>query len=257
MTLLLTFLGVSLVVFALLWATAAVLQPYLYSEVAERMPLRAAIGGVAIGAFLTFWTYANTRAEYLDKYGTLFEFTSTGTREISEFEAVRRLNRKGADGQWAEETVAFKRLPGRSGEFAEGGDPARKFLTNTASYMTIALLVPEGEGKARFEAELDRGGTAYRSSTEKVFRERGGRRYIETVAPGVVHAPSRWAMIAAILLNVLHFALWFAVFWPVMRFGSEAALGGAAVFGLVTMLMVMPLLFVANRTPPVAVSWPA
>jgi hypothetical protein len=253
-SLVLTFLGVSVAVATLLWAASLLLQPYLYSEQADRLPLRAAVGGLLIGGFLTFWAYVNTRADHPDKYGTFFEFSPTGTKDVAEFEAVRRVNQKGPDGQWKEETVAFKRSVGRAGaEFVAAGDPTQKYAPNAADYMTVAVLVPEAGGaKARFDAELDPRGQAYKPTVEKVFTEKGGRRYVEMGYPGVVYSPSRWAAIGAFLLNIAHFGLWFVVLWPVMRYGSGAALGGAAALGLVTMLAVMPLVFNTNRPGPTA-----
>ena len=49
------------------------------------------------------------------------------------------------------------------------------------------------------------------------------------------------------LLNLLLFVAWFVAFWPILRFTVGHALGLAAVMGLVTMLLVMPLLFKPNR----------
>jgi hypothetical protein len=222
-----------------------VLQPYLYSEPAGRLGLRAAAGGLLIGGFLTLWTFANTRASSPDRYGTLFEFNPTARHEVTEFDAVRRLAQKGPDGKWAEETVTYKRLPGKDVAFGEGGDPARPYRPNTSGYMTVAVLVPEGDRKARFDAELDAKGVAY--TPEKVFREAGGRRYVEVDVPGLVFAPSPWAAVGAVLLNAAHFGLWFVVLWLVMRYDAGSAAGGAAVLGLTTMLAVMPLLFGSNR----------
>jgi hypothetical protein len=253
-SLVLTFVGVSVAIGVLLLAASIILQPYLYSEAADRLPLRAAVGGLILGAFLTFWAYVNTRADHPDKYGTLFEFSPTGTKDVTEFEAVRRVNQKGPDGQWKEQTVAFKRVNGRNGaEFVETGDPTQKYQLNTASYMTIAVVVPEAGGaKTRFDAELDSRGQAYKSGAEKVYREKGSKRYVELGLPSTIYSPSTTAALLALLLNFLHFALWFAVLWPVMRYGSGAALGGAAALGLVTMLAVMPLLFNSNRPPATA-----
>lgn len=255
MALVLTFLGVSVAIFVLLWAGSLLIQPYLYSEAADRLPLRAAVGGLALGCFLTAWTFVNTRADSPDKFGTFFEFNPTASREVTEFDAVRRLNRKGPDGQWAEETVTFKRVPGREVGFGEGGDPAHRYTPNTSGFMTVAVLLPEPGGgtKTRFDAALDPKGQSYLAGSEKVFQEKGGRRYVEVDAPALVYAPSRWAALGALALNLAHFGLWFLVLWPVMRYEPGPALGGAVVFGLVTMLAVMPLLFNSNRPPAAGV----
>ena len=248
MALALTFVGVSVAVFVLLWAGSLLVQPYLYSQVADRLGLRAAAGGLILGGFLTFWTYTNTRASSPDRYGTLLEFNPTARRDVTEFEAVRRLPQKGPDGKWAEETVAYKRLSGK-GEaiFGEGGDAAKPYRPNTSGYMTAAVVVPDGAEKVRFDAELDARGQAY--TGERVFVEAGGRRYVEIDLPGTVYAPSRWAAVGALLLNAAHFGVWFLVLWLVMRYEPGSAAGGTAVFGLATMVAVMPLLFGSNQVP--------
>jgi hypothetical protein len=112
--------------------------------------------------------------------------------------------------------------------------------------MTIALLVSDPSGaKSRFHARLDKRGEAY--SDDRVFLEQGGNRYIEIDSPHTIYAPSFWAGLAAILLNFMHFLIWFLVLWFVLQYDVGSALGGAFGLGLVTMLAVMPLLFDSNR----------
>lgn len=254
MTLLLTFVLVAVSLTALFWSMSLVIQPYLYSEPADRLGLRSLVGGVVLALFLTGWAYVNTRAAHFGKYDTVLEFTPTDTRTIDGFEAVHRLDRKAADGAWAEETVAFVRTPGVDGRFVEAADPTQPFRINGSRggvpFMTVALRVtgPDGGSPARFDANLAADGATYRTRSEDVvFTEAGGSRYVEGRLPGVVYAPSLLAVIAAVTLNVIHFALWFVVFWPVLRYGSGLALGLAAGFGLMTMLTIVPLLFEENR----------
>lgn len=247
--LILTLLGTSAAVFALLWAGSLLVQPYLFNQVADRLGLRAAAGGLILGTFLTGWVYVNTRATSPDRYGTLLEFNPTARRDVTEFDAVRRLPRQGPDGKWAEETVPYKRITGRNEvAFGEGGDSSKPYRPNTSTYMTAAVLVPDAGGdKVRYDAALDARGQAY--TGDRVFVEAGGRRYVELDLPGTVYSPSRWAAIGALLLNVAHFGLWFLVLWLVMQYEPGAALGGAAALGLLTMLAVMPLLFGSNLPP--------
>jgi hypothetical protein len=247
-TLLLTFAAVTLGLFAALWGLGSFLQSSLYSELADRLPLRALVGALLLGGFITFWTYANTRAAGQDRYGTLFEFNPMTVTDLTEFDAVRRY--RAAAGQEApEKTVAFKRTGGgRTAPFVEVDDPSRPLNLTTADYVTIALEVKEGETKTRFDADLDDKGR-YKSATNKVFRDKRGR-YIEfgqTNTPSPIYAPSRGAFAAAVGINVLNFVVWFVVFWPVMRFTLGHSLGLAVVFGGVTMLLLMPLLFEKNQ----------
>ena len=258
MTLLLTLVLVTASLTALFWAMSLILQPYLYSEPADRLGLRALVGGLILGVYLTGWAYINTRASHHGKYDTLLEFTPTDTRTIDEFEAVHRLNRKADDGTWVEENVAFVRQPGVTGRFVEAGDPTQTFQVNGSrggvQFMTVALMVggPDGGDPARFDANLSDDGATYRTRSEDVvFTQVGGSRYVESRVPGVVYAPSLLAVIIAILLNVIHLLLWFVVFWPVMRYSSGAALGLAAGFGLIAMVTFVPLLFEENRVDPI------
>lgn len=250
-TLLLTFVLVTVSLTALFWGLSLFLQPFLYSEPADRLGLRSLAGALVLSLFLTGWTYINTRASHQGKYDTLLEFKPTATREITEFQAVHRQNRKGDDGQWVEELVPFRRGVGR---FVETGDASRHFtvtgVRNGIQFMTVALLIPQSDGgdAKRYDANLTPEGASFATRAEEViFTEKGGSRYVEAGLPGVVYSPSLFTVIVAMMLNGLHYAIWFVVFWPILRYTSGAALGLAFGFGLLTMLMVMPLLFEENR----------
>ncbi len=249
MTLVLTFVCLSIAVAALLWAMCLFVQPYLHGEPVGQLPLRALVGGLAVGCFVTLWVYANTRAERKDKYGTFFEFNPVGTKPVDAFDAVRIGAAAGPDGKHPETTVSFKRPAGKADGFVEAKNPAVPFRLNSTAMMTVAVIVDENGQKVRFDAELTDSGTEYRTPA-KVFREAGGSRFIEAgnegAGVGVIYAPSTGAVVVAILLNVLLFAVWFAVFWPLLQYSSGMALGLAAGFGLATMLVAMPLLFELN-----------
>ena len=247
MDLVLTFVAVTVALTTFLWALSVFVQPYIYSQMVDRLPLRALVGGLALGLFLTGWTYLNTRSTPTDKYGTFFEFNPTVSKEVTEFDAVRRLASKGPDGNWREDTVSYRRTTGRNPvEFVEVKHPDRKYQLNSSGYMTIAMMIPVADGqKLRFDAELDPRGQSYTAA--KQFRQQGGRRYLEGEYPGMMYEPHPWAAVGALFINFFQFVLWFVVFWPVLRYGSGVALGFAVSLGLVTMLVVMPLLFNANR----------
>lgn len=249
MTLVLTFICLSIAVAAMLLAMSLFVQPYLHGEPVSQLPLRALVGGLAIGCFVTLWVYANTRAERKDKYGTFFEFNPVGTKQIDAFDAVQRSANKQEDGKYPETTVSFKRPAGKSEGFVETKNPTTPFRLNTSSMMTVAVIVDENGQKVRYDAEVNDAGNAYKSSA-KVFREIGGSRFIDAGndggGVGVIYAPSTTAVIVAIALNLLLFVVWFAVFWPLLQYSSGMALGLATGFGLATMLVAMPLLFELN-----------
>jgi hypothetical protein len=246
-TLLLTFAGLTFGLTVALWGLGMFLQGYVYSEPAGRMPLRAALGGLILGGFLTFWVYANTRAEGKDRYGTLFEFNPVTTKGFDEFTAVRRYRPAGDKKEAVEKSVTFKRSGGGTTAPFKDAD-GKDFTLNTADYLVVALELKESDVTATFNADLDDKG---KYKPGKVFRDRN-RRYIEfgqSNTPSAIHAPSRGAFAGAVLLNLLNFVIWFAVFWPVMRFTAGHAVGLALVVGGVTMLVLMPLLFEKNQVP--------
>lgn len=248
MTLVLTFLLVTLAVATLMLAVAFTLQPYLYGETVDRVFLRSAACGIVMATFLSFWTFVNCKSTPPDSYGTLFEFNPTNSVEVDRFVAVRRYSTKDEEGKRQEKEVAYVRVPGKvPPEFIEEEDETKTYRLNTSAYMTVALLVPIGEGDpVRFEADMSADGGMY-ASQDRVFRETRGRRYLESEYPAVVYAPRPMAVVGAILLNLIHFALWYALFWVGMRYTVDMALGLAAGFGLANMLVTMPILFNANR----------
>jgi hypothetical protein len=248
-----TLAGLTVGLFAFFWAIALFLQGYLYSQVADRIPLRALVSALLVACGLTGWTYLNTRASHPDKYGVLIGFdrmlTPTTSKDVGEFEAVRRLQTKDEKGQPREQTVKFA-WNGR--DAFEAADTKAKFELNTSSYMTTALLVPEAAGPARFEARLD--GTG-RYTPEKVFVDPAGRS-IEGTAPRQMQVPSPGALMVGLAVNAGCLLLWLAAFWLGMRFALGHAVGLTAVFGLACVLVLMPLLFNAN-TPPQRLPVPA
>ena len=57
-----------------------------------------------------------------------------------------------------------------------------------------------------------------------------------------------------LLINVVHFALWVVAFWPLLNFRVGLSLLLATIFGTITMLVLMPLLFNTNAVKPAAVA---
>lgn len=274
MSLLVTFLILAAGFSVALFAFSLVLQNYLYSEPASLLPVRALAGGLLASAFLIYWVHVNTRAETKDRYGTLFEFNSTSTSPFEAFTATRRYATKNPDGTVRETKVKFARA---GTVFIEGNDPLKPFKLTTSDYLVTAIEVPQGETVTRFEAELfvpkegnpqelrpampEDANPTYDRGQIRTFREANGSRYIEFSTlgtPGPIQSPSRGAWLGAILLNVLHFAIWLIVFWPILRFTSGTALGLAAGITLAVMFFLMPILFDRNKSlpaPPATTQW--
>ena len=250
MTLLLILLLVTFVLFVLFWGGGTIAQGYLYQNTAERMPLRAAAAALLVGLFLILWVWIDKRNP--GRYDTFFEFAPYSTKELTEFTAVRWPATAGkinvdARGKPIETTAKFKRQPGAKGAtFVEEGT-GQPFQLNGTTMMTAALVLKTEDAPepVRFDAELKKGATPEYTS-ERKFTDPAGR-YVKAEQLGVLYVPSTGVVVVALLLNFLLFAVWFAAFWPVMRYGWGHSLGFAAVFGLVTMLLVMPMLFKFNR----------
>ena len=260
MTLLLVPALLAVALFALFWGGSLIAQGYLYQQPADRLPVRAVVASLIVTLFITFWMWLDKNNP--GKYDTFFEFAPYSTTTFSEFEAVRwspavaqkgKLEiRRDEKGNPIEKLVKFKRPPGGKGEFHEEGTN-HPFLLNDAQMMTAALVLKpdDGDTPARFKAELKKddktGSVTY--TGERRFLEENGSRYVRSEQMGVLYVPSTAVVVLSLLINLLLFVVWLVALWPVLRFSFGHALGFAAVFGLTTMLLILPLLFKPNRAP--------
>ena len=89
MSLLLIFLALAAAFAGLLFVVSLFLQGYFYEAPADRLPLRALVGGLVAAGFICFWINLNAKSSSKDKYGTLFDFNSTPTRDYDSFTAIR------------------------------------------------------------------------------------------------------------------------------------------------------------------------
>lgn len=255
MTLLISLVLVTMVLFAIFLGGGLVAQGYLYQAPADRMPLRALAGAVLVGLFLTVWVWIDQRSP--KRYDTFFEFAPYETKTFDEMEAVRWVSAGGKlktdpSGNPVEVPVKFKKGQGaKSNTFFEEGsnDP---FQLNTASYMTAAIkLKPAPDAEAvRFDAVLSKDKKSYVNSVDgRRFVEAKGSRYVQADQLGVLYVPSTGTVFLALLINLLHFVAWFVAFWAILQFTRGHAFVLSVAFGLATMLLVMPLLFAPNRKP--------
>ena len=261
--LLILLLLVTLVLFALFLGGGLVAQGYLYQEPADRMPLRALAGAILVGLFITGWVLIDRSAPR--KYDTFFRFEPNETKEFTEFEAIRWISSDGTklkqddSGKPVEVVVKFKKGTGsRANTFVEEGT-GQPFQLNSSgktgeSYMTAAIRARPGPDAepVRFNAQLkdDKRSSVktYAAGIEGLrFVEENGSRFIQAHQLGVIYVPSTGAIILALFINLLHFVVWFIVFWLILQFTRGHAFVLMTVFALVTMLAVMPLLFDKNR----------
>jgi hypothetical protein len=269
-TLLPILLLVTLVLFALFLGGSLVAQGYLYQEPADRLPVRALAAAVLVGTFITMWVWIDKK--HPRRYDTFFEFAPYERKEFSEFEAVRWSSSDGVkvgtdeSGKPIEVLVNYKRGVGaRSDKFVEKGTTDQLFQLNGGTktgeaYMTAAIILkpdPEGE-PVRFDAQFkeDKRTQAKTYTPERRFDEQKGSRYVLADQLGVLYVPSSGTVALALFINLLHFVLWYMAFWPILQFTRGHAFALTTLFGLVTMLLVMPLLFKPNRTQTPAAEAP-
>ena len=272
MTLLLILVMIVVALFALFWGGGMLAQGYLYNQPADRFPLRAAAAALLVGIFLTLWCWLDMRSP--GRYDTFFEFAPYETRTYDEFDAVRwqadpaaQIQRgklefkKGDNGEPVEKVSKFKRAPGgKTGAFVEEGTGEPFQLSGTPktgglAILTVRMDVPVDGQPVKFKMDVARDRRSGKPSDppvytdDKRFTEEGGSRYIRGDQPGTMFVPSSSMVALALLVNLLHFVAWFVAFWVIMQFRWGHALGFAAALGLVTMLLIMPLLFKQVRKP--------
>lgn len=240
-TLIVTFAGLVVGLFAFFWGTALFLQSALYNAPVTKLPIRAATAAFLVGGFLTMWTFINTRAESKDRYGTFFEFNPTASHEFAEFTAIRR------DANKKETSVPYKKV---GVNFVEAQDPTKPFKMVSADFLVAAVEIKDGDKPVRYEAAFDKKGNY--ATTNKRFTEVNGKRFLEfgnSNIPTPINAPSSGAFVGALALNALNFVVWFVALWPVLRYTVGHAIGGAVALGLFVMILLMPLLFDKNKLP--------
>ena len=231
------------------------LQRLFYNQPAGQLPLRSLVAALLMATFLTGWTYVNTRASHKDKYGALHEANSTAQSPVEEFQAVRRLSLK-SGGQYKEETVPFV-LSADASRFVEK-DGLKPFRRNTSDYVTTALLVARDGKPVKFVAEVnDLSYVGVKATGDPVlFKAESGTGAISDQNLRVVETFSYAALVVVLLINAAHFALWLVAFWPLLNFRAGLSLLLTAIFGTVTMLVLMPLLFNTNAIKPVPTAPP-
>ena len=257
--LMLTLLLVTVALFALFWGGSLIAQGYLYNQPADRLPLRALAAAALMGSFLIMWVWIDKKSP--GKYETFFEVEGEERSQFTEFEAVRVQpvhNGKQITYKPAEVVSKVKRGVGAAAEFIDErtGKPfalSGTFPPDNAELVTVAVVVKDETGNpVRYEAVMDvnpnTGEKTYsRNVDSRRFVQVKGDRYIRPTQLGVIYVPR--TVFWALALNVVHYVVWFAAFWLLLRFNWKHSLLFATVFGLVTMLMLMPLLFKPNRGP--------
>jgi hypothetical protein len=231
----LLFVGLTLILGAILWFVGVALQGWLYNDLANRLPLRALAGGAALALFMTAWC-AIYRADP-GRFDTLTNFkTEVLDGVYDEFQSVRKV------GDEERKPARFVRR-GESNDF-ESPETRKLWARSDADGMVVALLIKERgkEEPTRFVPNLNPNGT-YLPPDETRYEADGGRRYMDHVALGKVYRVRSFAYIGNFFANFLHLTLWIVVLWLVMRFALGHAIGIGLALWALAMLVVQPALF--------------
>ncbi len=259
---LLTFLLVTVGLFALLWAVAAVAQAYVYQQPADRLPARAAVAAALVGGYVIFWVAVDRK--HPGEYDNILAFAGYTTSTFDEFDAVRweadpavrnKVEfKKDPAGKPAETVTRFKRTGKTPPRFTDEKTGKEFILSDGGGLTAAVILKPDPQAApVRFNAgfkEDARGKTYWPKGNDgRRFVEENGSRYVSLDQPGVLYIPSAATVFFAILINLGMFAVWFAAFWPVLRFGAGFAALLSLAFAVFTIFVVMPVLFKPGREP--------
>jgi len=224
LVLLLTFLVLS----ALLWGTTRLLQAMLYENVEADLLWRAPAAAAAITAYLGVWALFNYIAAEPGQtdlpFDNIFNFTTekVSERPITEFVAER-----------GSAKVKYTRhdLSGSPPRHEYRSEPDRHLWSPARDRDVQAIVIKEGDKELRFKADPE----------HARFVEEDGRRYLSDEGFGRITTPRGGGAFVRVLLNVLHFVVWFVCLWLLLRFQWLHALGLAVALWLV-MTFVVPFI---------------
>jgi hypothetical protein len=220
----------------------------IYNEPAEQLYWRAPAAGLVLTGFVAMWCnlsgsmYAANLKELPDQMqlplDTIFRFQPRQVRPVDRFWSVTR----DAEGKEIE-TLFIRREVGATGAVEYRDTRNNQWRRSGAEGIVAAILVPEdpkGEKKARFQPRLGRDGTFTSGADFPGYYEVGGRRSMEQLGQVSMFLWGRWFL--NILFNLVHFALWFACLWLLLRFQWPHALGLAVILWAAMTLLTLPML---------------
>jgi hypothetical protein len=217
-------------------------QGYLYTEPTRGVAWRAPAAGAALTAFLGLWAALDYRAP--GRYRELQGFSTT--EDLEPFPELRVTNRDGKE-------EVFKLRVNSRGQY-EYRRNDRPLPTRPAKVVAV-----RGDQKYVFEAPHDAKGrlktgpgdlVKYKNADTGWEMDEQRMGYVSVYHPG-------W-LLANLLLNGLHLAVWFLSLWLLLRFQWAHAVGMAiAAWAVMTLFVVPPLLgraesVSAARNPPSA-----
>jgi len=223
--LILVFVLMILVLAVLLFIGSLWVQDFLYSQPTEQLFWRAPAAAAAVSSVIAFWCFLDFH--FPQNYPAPFDFSSQKNLEpVKELWAIHA----GKEVHYTQR----KNPAGRS----EYRDNNNKLLPSRPE----AVLILEDGEKVRFDPEKDSQGN-YKAEKGQLLRYKDSRgRVMYEDSIGHLSQPRTGLFFGYFLLNALHFAVWFAALWLILRFQWTHALGITAVFWLVMTLLVVPML---------------
>jgi hypothetical protein len=226
----------------LLWAGAAWLQGYIYSEPAGQLYWRAPAVAALLTLWLGFWSNREYRA-YLDdrepsRYGALYQFSATDKRVFEEF-WVKEGDQK---VRYMKHRIPQANRPGRP-EFVSEATPHHPWTR------TDEIILKENKLDVVYKIQKDKNnkvkeaalpwpatgtkGALYRSDSGGILTEdmvRTGRSESFRWGPFFTYA----------LLNFGFLTLWFIGLWVVLRFQWAHALGLSLALWAAAIIFIVP-----------------
>jgi hypothetical protein len=231
--------GVTLTV--VLWAGTLFLQSYLYTEATTDIFWQAPAAGLVLTLFFGLWCLLDANAEVTNlhslPYDTFLRFSpieTKGKKPVEHLWAVKK-NEK--------EPLKYRRVPDLDSpilgnyryvrEF--GGRPDPKYPWSPTG--VIAILIEEDGQKVRYDLVKGKDG-----ANDQFVAESGWvvKQFGSPTGQPEMFRTGRF--LVNVLLNLLHFGLWFACLWLLLRFQWTHALGLAAVLWVVMTLTVLPMM---------------
>jgi hypothetical protein len=229
LTVILILLLLALALTVLLWVGTVSIQGYFYNEVSPDLIWRAPAAALAVTLYIGFWcwfTYGSPRGAY----GSLFYFDAPSEEERFAYLV------------WVKKDHSEVRYHWNGSNWVD--DAGRPFRRSTSEEMVEELRAePKDKESGKsvvFKADL----TSERKfkNPAQYIEEGGARRVMTEDSLGRVSTPKRGLEFANLLLNGLHFVVWFLVLWLLLRFQWSHALGLALPLWLALSLTAVPFL---------------
>jgi hypothetical protein len=234
--LLLIFVGLTVV----LAAGALFFQGYFYTEPTAGLIWRAPAAAAALTALFAIWSFMAYRSP--GSYDALFNFTST--------EDQPRPKKLWSVSQGKKTLFEIRKDQNGHERYVDA-------QTNKPWRRSEAVIIEEDGQEVRFDADRDADGNfkAEKSKAPKGlqwlvgegaelslrYRDSRGRTMTED-GIGQLSVTRKGVWFVNMLLNLLHFLLWFAVLWLLLRFYWSHALGLAFVIWLIVTIPLLPML---------------